>query len=120
MAKYLQLEGTRTPSVDLATGARVTVVDTPEARRKVAYGYVKIVREFEITDDPVPADEGGVRTIQAPAKNATRDDWVTFVGSLTHPTVPFDPADPDIGRNDLIALYEQWQAEQPGDAPEPA
>lgn len=108
---YLTIEGTRTPSVQLATGARVTVVDTPEVRRRIAFGYVKIVGETTIYSDE---ESGGgpqpdsVNVLEPPAKNASREEWSTFVQGLTAPTVEFDPEDPEIGRNDLIALYQQW------------
>ena len=119
---HLTIEGTRTPSVQLATGARVTVLDTPEVRRRIAYGYVTVVSEMTVYSD----DESGggvqepstINVIEPPAKNASREDWSTFVQSLTVPTVEFDPDDPEIGRNDLIALYQEWLAQQPGDAPE--
>ena len=116
----LTVEGTRTPSVQLATGARVTVVDTPEVRNRIALGYIKIVNEITVYSDE--ESSGGVQppsvnVFEPPARNASRDEWVTFVQSLTVPSVEFDPEDPEIGRNDLIALYQEWLAQQPGDAP---
>ena len=85
---YLTIEGTRTPSVQLATGARVTVLDTPEVRRRIAYGYVTVVSEMTVYSDE---ESGG--GVQPPSVNDT-----------------------EIGRNDLIALYQEWLAQQPGDA----
>ena len=118
---YLTIEGTRTPSVQLATGARVTVVDTPEVRNRIALGYIKIVNEITVYGDEESSggvQEPSVNVFEPPARNASRDEWVTFVQSLTVPSVEFDPEDTEIGRNDLIALYDEWLSKQPGDAPE--
>ena len=106
---YLTIEGTRTPSVQLATGARVTVVDTPEVRRRVALGYVKIVNEITQYDD----EEGGggvqapsVNALEPPAKNASKAEWIEFLAAIG---LDFDP---DYTKAELLDFYEQWAAAQ--------
>ena len=107
---YLTIEGTRTPSVQLATGARVTVVDTPEVRRRVALGYVKIVNEITQYDDE---ESGGgvqapsVNALEPPAKNASKAEWIEFLAAIG-----LEAANADMTKVELIDYYEQWAAAQ--------
>lgn len=112
------IEGTRTPSVQLGTGERVTVLYTPEVQRRVDYGYVTIVNTITTYDDT--ECDGGVQDdapkvdlptpITVPSRGASREVWAEFVGGLV-PPVDVDLTDPDVGRNDLVALWDQWVAE---------
>ena len=110
------IEGTRTPSVQLGTGERVTVVLTDEVQRRIDYGYVRVVNTITTYDDTESG--GGVQEssvdlptpITVPSRGASREVWAEFIGGLI-PPVDVDLSDPDVGRNDLIALWDQWAAE---------
>lgn len=110
--QLVTIEGTHMATVKLPRGARVTVVDTPQVRRRVALGQVKIVATYPAEQTGERPDDADPGTAVAPAKNASRDDWAAFLHTLT-PPVEFDAADPDVGRNDLIALYDEWVKANP-------
>lgn len=106
--QMVTIEGTHMASVKLPRGQRQTVVDTPQIRERVRRGQVKIVATYPADETTEAVQPDPNPSLTPPAKNASRDDWAAFVGDLV-PRVDFDPADPDVGRNDLIALYEQWR-----------
>jgi hypothetical protein len=90
MADYASviIEGTLTPAAGvLERGERKTVAFTPRIQRLVEGGFVKVVEhldgplEDELVGDQDPGDEGLTDTPQPPAKNASRDDWSTFLES---------------------------------------
>lgn len=120
------VEGTLTPSVYLAKGARVRVELTDAVRRKVKRGYVKIVEHHG--DDPLPVGEFApdLRTdsereadeqaqaardeLGVPSRGASRVDWATFLlgkGAITQN----QHDDPEVGRNDLLDIWDQFTPE---------
>lgn len=118
------VEGTGTPCAGvLPRGARATVEVTDLLRKWVAVGCVKVVDgslngdvaipdRAHADDQPKPEEPsensqvGGV-AVAAPARNASRDKWATF---LTGQGIAFRDGDPEgddwDGRDDLIRLWD--------------
>lgn len=121
----VQLEGTETPSVFLATGARITVDLTPYIRKLIRGGYVRIVSapapktvieamaevEKTVADAPraerIERDEPEVEIfdpanpqIAPPPRSASRTAWAAWL-TLNRLEVPESAP-----RNELIALWD--------------
>lgn len=126
------VEGTLTPSVYLAKGARARVELTDAVRRKVKRGYIKIVEHHgtvgqatvEVTADTAAlqddlrtatereADEQAEASRQelgVPSRGASRVDWATYL--LERGIITQDQHDDtEVGRNDLLAIWDAYEA----------
>lgn len=118
MAKTVTVEGTLTPSTYLARGQRATVSLTPEVERKVRRGYIKIVKvhDDELTDTEREADEQAelareARSLAAPNRSASRDDWAEFLAA--YPLHGFVTEGKN--RADLIAEWDLYIQNPEGD-----
>ena len=112
MAQVVTIEGTLTPSTYLARGQRADVELTPEVLRKVALGYVKVVKYHELTDTEVEADANAEAAraelvpdpVNPPKRNASREDWAEFLAQ--HASGAFVTEGKD--REQLIAEWDAY------------
>ncbi|MCV7424339.1 hypothetical protein H7K45_27710 [Mycobacterium yunnanensis] len=92
------IEGSLSPSVELARGVRRTVTVTDHIRRLVAGGFV-IVVDGSLDDDPEPVAE-----VEPPAGNATTEEWLQFLRDQDV-EVPVGDDGETPGREALKALW---------------
>lgn len=101
----ITIEGSLTPASNLPRGERRVVADTTDARRYVAKGYAVVVDE---DDAPVPAPDPFGQPVtdeDAPARNASRDDWAEFLARHPHGFVTDGK-----NREQLIAEWDDYLA----------
>lgn len=109
MTATVTIEGSITPSAELARGERRTVQLTESVQRLIDGGFVVVVE----SDAPAPVtpavvDPAGAdpQTVSPPARNASREDWAEFLALAGFVTE-------GRGRDELI---DMWDAHQDADA----
>lgn len=114
MSKSLLIEGTTQPAAGvLARGEQKWVADSPRIQGLVSGGFIRILEEVEHGDEPeelVPTnDEGGTPLqdrpeVEPPKKNATTEEWYTFVEqNIPGVTIPEGAT-----RDQLIGAWEAY------------
>lgn len=103
MAETITIEGSILPSAWLARGERQVVrADDPHAKFLVLNGYAVVVSADTVPDDPDPEPVNPDETValDAPARNASRDDWAEFLAQ--------HPAGFVTEGKDRAALIAEW------------
>ncbi|WAB09199.1 hypothetical protein SEA_LITTLEMUNCHKIN_23 [Gordonia phage LittleMunchkin] len=102
-ARKVTIEGSLSPSTELARGERRTVALTDRVQRLVDRGFVIIVDEHDEPADAPEANPDQLNELVEPKANASRPKWAEW---LSHKGIDYTD---DHTRDDLVGI---WQASQ--------
>ncbi|QIG58949.1 hypothetical protein SEA_ANCLAR_22 [Gordonia phage AnClar] len=104
--RKVTIEGSLTPSVELARGEKRVVTMTPRIERLAARGFINIIESESDAPEPADAPEANpdqLDELVEPKANASRPKWAAW---LDHQQLDYTD---DHTRDDLVGI---WQASQ--------